>query len=245
MPSPCPLLQPNVVAVENDHADQARDDARDPPRVQLFLARHRHHDHREQRRRGVQDRGQPARNIGLPDHDQRERQHVVEKPDGDERPPARQAARETDAVEPQQRQQHDRGERHAQEHHRQRRQFLQHHAVEEERPAPQDREQAEQRPVAGVDRSVVGGHGGSYLRSQTALFRRAGSLPPDFRMQFATRLFRPRHDLDHPAFVVVGHLGLCPGVGLDRGTADQRRVGAAGSRPVSPRRPHPCGEAPP
>ncbi len=30
--------------MENDHADQARNDARDPPRVQLFLAGHRHHE---------------------------------------------------------------------------------------------------------------------------------------------------------------------------------------------------------
>ena len=108
---PLPARQSKAIAMENDHADQAYNDARDPPRVQLFLARHRHHNHREQRRRGVQDRGQPARDIGLPDHDQRERQHVVEKPDGDERPPLRQAGREADAVEPEQRQQHDRGER--------------------------------------------------------------------------------------------------------------------------------------
>src|SRR5204862_6081904 len=106
---------------------------------------------------------------------------LLKSPDGDERPPARQALRETDAVEPQQRQQHNGGEHHTQEHHRKRRQFFQHHAVEEERPAPQNREQAEQRPVAGVDRGVFDGHGGSYLRFHRFIpLRRA--FPPDSRI---------------------------------------------------------------
>ena len=211
--------------------------------TQFFLAGCRHHDDGEQRRRGVQDRGQPACDIGLSHHDQRERQHVVEKPDREKRLPARHACRETDPVKPQQRQQDDqRRERHAQEHHRQRRQFPQYQAVEEERTAPQDREQAEQRPVPGVNPIVVGGHYGSYLRLHADLFRARRAFPPDSRT-FATRLFRPRHDLDHLAFVVIGRVGLCRGrrPAPRRGRPTVRLT--AGSRPTPRHRPHPCAAA--
>src|SRR3954463_655518 len=40
------------------------------------------------------------------------------------------------------------------------------------------------------------------------LFRCAGLSHPISGMD-SRRLFRPRDDLDHPAFVVVGYLGFC------------------------------------
>src|SRR5258707_13629102 len=40
---------------------------------------------------------------------------------------------------------------------------------------------------------------------------------------FATPLFRPREELDHFAFVVVGRVGFRLHIGLDRGTPDHRR----------------------
>src|SRR5207247_3361718 len=55
----------------------------------------------------------------------------------------------------------------------------------------------------------------AHICDHTALFRCAG-LPT----RFPDMDPRPRDDLDHPAFVVVRHLGLCPGVGVDRGPPD-------------------------
>src|SRR5476651_324216 len=39
------------------------------------------------------------------------------------------------------------------------------------------------------------------------------------------RLFRPRHDLDHLAFVVVGRMGPCPRIGRNGSASYQWRVG--------------------
>src|SRR4051794_40753590 len=65
----------------------------------------------------------------------------------------------------------------------------------------------------------------THICDSADLFRHAGLSHPISGRSFATLLFRPRNDLDHPALVVVGHLGLRPGVGLDRGMADQRSAG--------------------
>ena len=153
MPKPWPSGKAEILPMKNDHADQAGEHARRRAASSSFSspASGHHHDG-EQRRRGIQDRGQPARDIGLPDHDQRERQNVVEEARSRKRaasptsPAAslsdRSAAPAAGSM---------RRERHPQEDQRQRRQFAQRHAVEEERAAPQDREQAEQRPVPAIN----------------------------------------------------------------------------------------------
>ena len=60
----------------------------------------------------------------------------------------------------------------------------------------------------------------AHICDRADLFRRAGFSHPISGQP----LFRPRDDLDHPAFVFVGHLGFRAGIGLDRGTPEQRRV---------------------
>src|SRR6476646_4527008 len=47
------------------------------------------------------------------------------------------------------------------------------------------------------------------------------SAAPGIATRFPTSLFRPRHDLDHPAFVFVRHLSFRAGIGLDRGSPEQ------------------------
>src|SRR6266446_2490464 len=50
------------------------------------------------------------------------------------------------------------------------------------------------------------------------------STAPDIPTRFPSPLFRPRDDLDHPAFVFVRHLCLRLGIGIHGGTRDERRV---------------------
>ncbi|MFK4699298.1 hypothetical protein ABIF42_004892 [Bradyrhizobium diazoefficiens] len=168
MPNPCPGRVSMPPSAQDDHADDAQNHAGDPPHLQGFLARHRHDGHREQRRGGIQDRSQPAWNEGLADHDQRERDDVIEQPDREERFPAQLAPGKADTLNTEQRQKNGRTQRDAQEHQRQRRQFPQRRAVEEERAAPEDREHGKQRPVSRVDPVVVRGHGVSHRQLTSA-----------------------------------------------------------------------------
>ena len=88
MPNPCAAGKTKILAVQNGDADQPDDDTGDAARMQFFVAGSGHHQHGEHRRGRVQDRGQPAGDIGLSGDDQRERQDVVENRDGEERLPA-------------------------------------------------------------------------------------------------------------------------------------------------------------
>ena len=159
-----PLPRPRLDApsAQDDHADDTQNHTGDPPHLQGFLACHRHDDHREQRRGGIQDRSEATGNEGLADHDQRERNDVVEQPDHDERLPAGGALGKADPMHAEQRQENCCPKRHAQQHQGERRQFPQARAVEEERAAPEDREHGEQRPVSRVDPVVTRWHGLSH-----------------------------------------------------------------------------------
>ena len=57
----------------------------------------------------------------------------------------------------------------------------------------------------------------AHIRDFADLFRRAGLSHPISERSFAALLFRPRDDLDHPAFVFIRHLSLRPSIGLNRG----------------------------
>ena len=70
------------------NADEAHDDAGEfLPREALVDRQVMRHDHREERRRGVENRGQPAGDMALPPDDEREGNHVVEDRPCPRRPP--------------------------------------------------------------------------------------------------------------------------------------------------------------
>ena len=127
-----PAGKTEIFAMQDDDADQSGNHTGDAPRGKFFLAGRGHDRDGKQRRRRVEDRSKAARDIGLPGNDQRERQHVVEQRHRKERLPARQAPGKRQAIDPQPRQQDDRGNRDTQEYDGEGRQFPQYHAVEEE-----------------------------------------------------------------------------------------------------------------
>ena len=226
--------------MKDDHADQTGEHSADAPHQEFLVAAGGHHQHGEQRRRRIQDRGQSARDIGLPHHDQRERQHVVEQRDAEERPPARKPPRKGDPIDPQDRQQNQRRERHAKKDQRERRQFFQRNAVEKERSAPENRQHPEQRPVPAVNSMIAGFHGRSIVRDLLTPNRKRRFSPPDFRAAISSatrsRSFllrrRPAHGLSRV------HRPRPPRV-------PSGALRTTGSRPAPPRKRHPCGAAPP
>ena len=76
---PLPAGKTEIFAMQDDDADQSGNHAGNAPRGEFFLAGRSHDRDGKQRRRRIEDRGEPARDIGLPGDDQRERQHIVEQ----------------------------------------------------------------------------------------------------------------------------------------------------------------------
>src|SRR3981081_3012732 len=72
--------------------------------------------------------------------------------------------------------------------------------------------------------AVIAAH---IIASGQPLTRNTGTMATRFpRMRKAMhRLLRPRHDLDHFSFVVIGRIGLRPVIGLHRGASHQGNLG--------------------
>ena len=112
----------------------------------------------EQRRRGVEDRGDAARDVALAPGDEGERDGVVEDAHAEEGDPDPPLARQRHAHEAQRHEKGRRRKRDARDDDRQRRQLGDRDADEQERAAPQHREPDEERPFgrrhARVDRGL-------------------------------------------------------------------------------------------
>jgi hypothetical protein len=126
--------------------DESGGDADELGGVELLVAGRKMRDQRgEDRCGGVEDRSKPARDMGLAPEDQRERNHIVEQPEHREGRPRPRQRNKTGAAG--QDGEERRGDADAAERQGERRQFVDRDLGEEERAAPQNREEDEQEPV--------------------------------------------------------------------------------------------------
>jgi hypothetical protein len=116
-------------------------------------------EHGEERRRGVEDRGETRRDVDLPPGDEREGNRVVEKPHAEERGPGGAIVREGRARDPQHSMQRERRQRHPCGDEEDRRDLPHRDAHEQERAAPQHRERQDHRPIAAAHDKIDAGGG--------------------------------------------------------------------------------------
>jgi len=139
---------------------EADDHAGKPPGRDLLVARPDMRDENaEQRRRCIEDGGEPGRDMALAPGDQCKRDDVVEKSHAEEGGPYAPLARHGDAHDAQHGEKRERRKADPQRHDGSRRQLAHRDADEQERAAPQHGERDEHGPLAqthdGFDGSVV------------------------------------------------------------------------------------------
>jgi len=142
------------------NADEAAERAGEPLRRQAFVARQdMGGEHREQRRRRVEDGREAAGKMCLSPHDQAKRRDIVDEGEPHQRAPRGARARHREAGERGAEPEDRRGHRYAQGDDRQRRQLFDSHADKEKRSAPEQRQDQQQGPFGGRHRACRGlGH---------------------------------------------------------------------------------------
>jgi hypothetical protein len=144
--------------IEADHdgdPDKADQHPRQPVARHLLVRRQEMGEqHGEQRRRGIEDRGDARGDVLLAADNEREGDGVVDEADAEEGSPDAPVGRQLQPHGPEQAQHQHRCHGNPPDDHREHRQFLHRHGIEEERAAPQQGQEKQPRPLGQGHRPV-------------------------------------------------------------------------------------------